>query len=860
MTDPLIQTLLSERLVSRAVIEEAVQRQVVVGGSLDTNLLEVGAVDEASMLRVLGIAHNLPTAGRGEIDAIAAHLPQLFPLPFAETYRLVPYQLVGQNLGVLVSGAPDATILDAVRERLHLFLAPAITTEVRQHYAMHRLYGTTLLPRVQTLLLKLDGALPTSLAPDGQAPRAPVLSWGLSLSQITPIAGRGGGAHQVASVPLRKLEYATDRDTVIEILLQITLGTFEFGAFFLIHGDRINGWRSVDAESTSRVARISMPVELPSGLQTIYATNGHYLGPLPSNTANARLLTDLGRTPPRVALLAPIIVAGKLAAILYADNGRRAVAPKRVGLILLAATRAGAALERIVRQRKAATSLPPLRPDTGTGDQPLEISDRPPSSNEAPPAVLGVAEASTPELATASPAATASVQGEPPAAQPLYESAPRSFEAVAGRPARPGQYVATDSLTSSDFWQSVTLEEAAPRAYPNPFSGGAIPPVASAQAEEDDMEMASDDDVSYVAFEDIDETPEKAVGEWQDVLVEALSGGGAAEAEAFLAQGARARVAVSWDDVIAEAAAAPALTSVTTSTQIEVAGKRLGEWEIWLDTLEARDAETRNDAIAKLQRYGNSLDEVLRERFPGKIEFDPFGPNVKLPAFEKASGLTGLLAARGPASAPAVLPHLESDDRVKRLFAIYYLLAVPYPQAIEALSRRLYDSEPRNRYLAVEGLRRYQNEPAYRRVLQGLRDQLKVPVYETQVATVQILGQLRDPSAVPALIPLVVSPQHVLATAAASTLAVICAQAFGADVAQWAEWWQIHYSRPRETWLLEGLRHSDPSIVRIAHAELLRLTGQAGPSASSPTSVVDETTVRAWESWWQTHSGAANPS
>jgi len=854
MSDPLIQTLLAERLVSRDVIDDAVQRQVVGGGSLDTNLLEAGALDESALMRAMGTAYNLPTAGRSEIDAIAAHLPSLFPLPFAETYRLVPYQLVGQNLGVLVAGAPDATILDAVRQRLHLFPAPAITTEVRLHYAMHRLYGTTLLPRVQALLLKLDGALPKSLLPETGSMAAPVLSWGLSQTRITPIAGRGAGVRQVASVPLRKLEQATDRDSAFEILLQVTLGTFEFGAFFLIHGDKVDGWRSVDAESTTKVARISIPVELPSVLQTIYATNGHYLGPLPNNTANARLLEDLGRRPPRVALLAPIIVAGKLAAILYADNGRHGVMPKRVGVILLAATRVGVVLEKIIRQRKvvmASPEAPVAREATSAKDRPEARSPaRPP-----PPVAVTKTDLDTYTTPAAAPAAKSPVAPEPGVAQAPYEAPPpRPASAPAAKPARAGQYVVADSLTSADFWDAVTLEEPPPAAYPNPFAESTAPPPAAVV--EDEIAMVADDDVSYVAFEDVDETPEHAVEEWQDVLVETLSSAAASGNAAAQARGAASRTAVTWEDVIAEASAAPPLLPAATSTNIEVAGTSVGEWEIWLDTLEARDPETRADAIAKLQRYGNSLDEVLRDRFPGRVEIDPFGPSVKLPAFEKASGLLGLVAARGTGSASVVLPHLESDDRVKRLFAIYYLLAVPYPQAIEALSRRLYDSEPRNRYLAVEALRRYQEEQAYRRVMTGLREQLKVPVYETQVATVQILGQLRDPSAVPALIPLVVSPQHALATAAASTLAVICAQAFGADVALWAEWWQIHYTRPRETWLLEGLRHADPSIVRIAHAELLRLTGQGGPSASSATAVVDETTVRAWETWWQTYNAA----
>ena len=57
-------------------------------------------------------------------------------------------------------------------------------------------------------------------------------------------------------------------------------------------------------EITQRITQISLHLELPSVFQTIYATRGHYLGPLPNNTVNDGLLQQLARKPPRAALLA----------------------------------------------------------------------------------------------------------------------------------------------------------------------------------------------------------------------------------------------------------------------------------------------------------------------------------------------------------------------------------------------------------------------------------------------------------------------------------------------------------------------------------------------------------------------------
>ncbi|MBC7792517.1 MAG: HEAT repeat domain-containing protein, partial [Clostridia bacterium] len=308
--------------------------------------------------------------------------------------------------------------------------------------------------------------------------------------------------------------------------------------------------------------------------------------------------------------------------------------------------------------------------------------------------------------------------------------------------------------------------------------------------------------------------------------------------------------AVTWDDVIAEARKAPALSvPALGSVNVDIAGHEVDPRDMMLDGLDALDAGTRTSAITSLLPLGSALDDVLRERFPGRILVDPFSPEQSLPPLAECSGLLALLVQRGLDGIPVALKHLDSPDRMQRLFAVYMLLVITYPQALESLSRRLYDTEPRVRFLAADALRSYTREPGYTRILQSLREQLKVPVYEVQVTTVQVLGQLRDPRAVPSLIPLVVSPQPELASAAASALAVICAQAFGRDVARWAEWWQASYNRPRETWLVASLRHPSPQVQRIAFSELQLLTGYTGTFDPMASVDVREPVVRVWEKW-----------
>jgi hypothetical protein len=361
----------------------------------------------------------------------------------------------------------------------------------------------------------------------------------------------------------------------------------------------------------------------------------------------------------------------------------------------------------------------------------------------------------------------------------------------------------------------------------------------------------------YTMFAEVGDSPKQALDDWQDVLIETAGLDGSGHDSPRRAHHAPA--SVTWDDVIAEAERAAG--SPVPVSAVEVAGTIIDTRELLYDSLEADNPEARHDAIEKLLALGATIDDELLHRFPGRLTHNPLADNSHLPPFRACSGLLELIAARGAGAAPIVLPHLESPDALRRLFAIYYLYAVSYPPALGALARRLYDAEPKNRYLAAETLRIYAHEPGYMPIVQSLREQLRVPVLESQVAAVQILGQLREPTAVPSLIPLVVAKRPELAGAAASALTVICGQSFGNDVARWAQWWQDHYNRPRPVWLIESVRHNEPAVAHLAHSELVLLSGNSF-ALDLEADGGREQGLAMWESWWsqaRQGSGAARP-
>ena len=605
-------------------------------------------------------------------------------------------------------------------------------------------------------------------------------------------------------------------------MLGFALTVFEFAGLFLVQGERVHGWRSTTAELTQKVAQISVGLGVPSVFQTIFDTHAPSLGPLPANPINDQLLASMQRSAPRAACLAPITVGGRLVAILYADNGTRGIAPKRVAALLVLLQRAGLCFEGLIRRRK------------GAAQKLVEAHEAEPPTS--------VPVASAPQAAAPSETDFSDLTESRPL--PSSDGTPHSLDVPHELPVVPVS--AGDTASAGDGRRDsqglVAGFKAAKDAKADGFAGLEFDVDVSFTNEPPHDE----NEVDYVAFADLNETPQNALDDWEDVLVEAA---GLQDTSTEERSSVKAPVG-SWDDVVAATALARQIVPQVTRT-LDLFGTKVDERDILFDGLEADDDEARRSAVVALLKLGNSIDATLTERFPGRIAFNPLAAGARPPAFEHCSGITELLYARGAEAAPIVLSHLDSSDPLKRFFAVYFLLSVPVPGACNGLARRLYDTEPRIRYLTVEALRRYSADQDYTRILESLCENLRVPGRDTQVTILQVLGQLREPRVVPSIIPVVNSADPEVARTANSALAVICGQAFGPDLSAWQVWWRQNYSLPRASWLLRGLAHVNVTIRRVAHNELTYLTGQTVPFDPEGSEEVRQQGMQTWQTWLQ---------
>lgn len=128
-------------------------------------------------------------------------------------------------------------------------------------------------------------------------------------------------------------EASTDREALINVVLEYGRRTFEYvGAFAIMRGAAV-GWdaRGDHAES---IRQLAVPLDAASVFRTVALTRGSYVGPLPPDALSQHYLALLGRMP-RTVFMWPVEVQSRLVAVLYGDCGARPISQRRLADFIL---------------------------------------------------------------------------------------------------------------------------------------------------------------------------------------------------------------------------------------------------------------------------------------------------------------------------------------------------------------------------------------------------------------------------------------------------------------------------------------------------------------------------------------------
>jgi|GEM_PF-1626488 len=371
--------LLRDAVISLSQLEAALRTQVLVGGRLGTNLVELGHLDVDTLGVYLGRSLVLPVATKEMFEAVPGDLISSFDRDLAELYGAFPLGAVAdengdasQTLAVALVDPNDRRSLEQLAGQLGRPLAPYAAPELRLYYYLERHYGIERKARFVR-----PGTNARTPDPDQERRRAQPAR-GIEMPQAMRFEPRGAKARSgktdkhTPATPARsrtrvdkkaadaQIGAADTRNRIGDTLVDFAVGRFHGAAVLILRDANAIGWRMHSATNPgtqTEFEKLSLALGGASALQAAHDSRQPFRGEAPSagRPVERRLwrAMGLGESEPGEMIVAPIMVKARVVNLVYAHSapGERLV-DEHVDALLDLARRAADAYIRLIKMAR----------------------------------------------------------------------------------------------------------------------------------------------------------------------------------------------------------------------------------------------------------------------------------------------------------------------------------------------------------------------------------------------------------------------------------------------------------------------------------------------------------------------------
>ncbi|MCL5023929.1 MAG: hypothetical protein M1497_11315 [Nitrospirae bacterium] len=308
--------LIKEGLITRQQLDLALQRQVQFGGRIGTNLVELRFLTEDELTKFLGRYFKMPAVSPEMIASIDEEVLGSVSREIIEKYKILPFKRERSRLHSGMLNPKDIKEIDELRFITTFDIIPYVITELRLLFALEKYYG-----------IKRE----------------------LRYISVTDRFNPGEKVEE-ESIDKIKRAFADVKETeeIAGILIQAAFKIAERVGVFTLKGKKIAGWkaRGLNLEGFAAQAEDELSV-----FSDVLRRRSYYRGPVLRVKGNEPLIKVLSGTP-QDALLMPIEIREKVAALLYVDNGNNSVLDGNVGYLSKLVSLAGLAFEMMIVRKK----------------------------------------------------------------------------------------------------------------------------------------------------------------------------------------------------------------------------------------------------------------------------------------------------------------------------------------------------------------------------------------------------------------------------------------------------------------------------------------------------------------------------
>jgi hypothetical protein len=423
--------LARDAVVSLDTIEQALQRQVLEGGEIDTALLELGALPENTLGAYRAALYQLLPAAREQLESIGAALLARVPAELAREYRLLP--VAGDEGSLVLATDAPLSLSDAQRlgKKLNARLSFRIATELRIQAALAAHYGIDIPSRMRLLAERLRNAdagalidvqpwMPSSPAPASRpAQNAPQNATAVRVVPVVTLGSRGGApakdnealqtrpsrpsrqvgararrSNRVPRGPMPRLNaiellgQAHERDRVLEVFFAFARQYFECTVLFALRDERMLGVEAAGLPAPADVSALEVPIARGGAVQGLMQTRKPRVLDLCASLADQSLVDALGRAGNQPCALIPVAIRQRNVALLYGDRSGDPIALEELSELLETLPAVSGAFERLIHERKLQAVEAGRARARKDGAAP-EGAFRPPATSNDAPALRG---------------------------------------------------------------------------------------------------------------------------------------------------------------------------------------------------------------------------------------------------------------------------------------------------------------------------------------------------------------------------------------------------------------------------------------------------------------------------------------
>ncbi len=359
--------LLRNAAIGLTQLEAALRNQVLYGGRLGTNLVELGYIDLELLSAYLAELSGLPIATPTLLDQADAGLIEQLGADDAHRLRAIPLGYLGEGTGtvaVALVEPGDSRAVEQVAVKLGAQVTPYVVPELRALYYLEKLFG---LPRrarfVRPGRSGSNGDLPGERRRT-QPAMGLVMPPALTLeprrrraSSSSPLAGAVPSVINFATA-CERIDTASNRDQIAETFATYAQGRCDALVVLLIRDGNALGWRAWVAPPAALrkpIEELSLPLGGASSLQSAHDAGQPFVGTPPSaaRPVEKQLWAALGTQPePFAVLVVPVLVKQRAVNLVYAHLLSSPPPNQLVTELAELAARAQASYLRLIRQAR----------------------------------------------------------------------------------------------------------------------------------------------------------------------------------------------------------------------------------------------------------------------------------------------------------------------------------------------------------------------------------------------------------------------------------------------------------------------------------------------------------------------------